>query len=357
MTSDGQRTGLRRCTLSRLRGRQIRHREAPLKTRLTTTEGATAQQGAVQARSEKEVSIPIGGMTCAACARTIERVVGKLDGVASVSVNFATEKALVRYETSAVRLSEIKQAVAKAGYTPLAVEAGTGADEHREVKEREIRVLWSKFIRLGGVRPAPARPCDGPDARLAPAGGDRPHGTSPPLRTARGGLGAPHHRGGSPLLRRRLQGHPAAEPEHGLAHRDGDVGGDPLQRPFRRCGIARGEAGAMESLYFETAGVIITLMLLGKSLEAVVQGADLGVDEEAHGPPAEDRHRDPRGRRRRSSPSRRSRRVTSSGSGPARGSRSTARSSRAAPRSTSRCSRGRACPSRRRSARRSSAGA
>ncbi|MDL2281325.1 copper ion binding protein, partial [Selenomonadales bacterium OttesenSCG-928-I06] len=44
-----------------------------------------------------EVIIPIGGMTCAACSSRIERVVGKLAGVTTVSVNLATEKAAVSY--------------------------------------------------------------------------------------------------------------------------------------------------------------------------------------------------------------------------------------------------------------------
>ena len=87
-------------------------------------------------------------MTCAACAKTIERVVGKLAGVDSVSVNFATEKASIKYDPAALRLSEIKRAISKAGYTPLAIaDAGarTATDEHKAAKEREIRVLWTKF--------------------------------------------------------------------------------------------------------------------------------------------------------------------------------------------------------------------
>ena len=232
---------------------------------------ATAQQGAVQARSEKEVSIPIGGMTCAACARTIERVVGKLDGVASVSVNFATEKALVRYETSAVRLSEIKQAIAKAGYTPLAVEAGTGADEHREVKEREIRVLWSKFI----VSAAFALPLL--DLAMGPMLGlHLPAAIDPmghPLRYAllEAALVLPiiaaGHRfyvvGFKAILRR--------SPNMDSLIAMGTSAAI-LYSVYSVLRIARGEAGAMESLYFETAGVIITLILLGKSLEAVSKG-------------------------------------------------------------------------------------
>ena len=56
----------------------------------------------------KEVIIPIGGMTCASCVKAVERAVKKLDGVENVQVNLATEKALVSYEAGKVKLYEIK---------------------------------------------------------------------------------------------------------------------------------------------------------------------------------------------------------------------------------------------------------
>lgn len=81
------------------------------------------------------IRLPIGGMSCAACAKAVECAVGKLPGVASVSVNFASEKASVNYDPSQVRMFEIKQAITKAGYTPLAPEASAAAvDEHRDAK-------------------------------------------------------------------------------------------------------------------------------------------------------------------------------------------------------------------------------
>jgi len=234
---------------------------------------AVARAGgeAVEDRPGKTVSIPIGGMTCAACAKTVERVVGKLDGVGSVSVNFATEKARVEYESSRVRLSEIKQAIAKAGYTPLAVDAGTRADEHKEAKEREIRVLWSKFL----VSAAFALPLL--DLAMSPMLGlHLPAAIDPmghPLRTA--------------LLEAAL-----VLPIIAAGHRFYVVGFKAILRRSPNMdsliamgtsaailysvtsvfGIARGEKGAMENLYFETAGVIITLVLLGKALEAVTKG-------------------------------------------------------------------------------------
>ena len=45
----------------------------------------------------QNVTIPIGGMTCAACATRVQKAIGRLPGVESASVNLATEKATVAY--------------------------------------------------------------------------------------------------------------------------------------------------------------------------------------------------------------------------------------------------------------------
>lgn len=64
----------------------------------------------------KEVTLRISGMTCASCAKTIERVLGKADGILSAEVNFALEKLYVKYDTSKVRLSMIKSIIKRSGY-------------------------------------------------------------------------------------------------------------------------------------------------------------------------------------------------------------------------------------------------
>lgn len=93
----------------------------------------------------KEETIPVGGMTCSACSKAIERKVSKLSGVESISVNFATEKAVVHYNPEQIRLSEIKQTIIKAGYTPLEVEAES-IEEDRARKKKEGQLLMYKFI-------------------------------------------------------------------------------------------------------------------------------------------------------------------------------------------------------------------
>ncbi len=65
--------------------------------------------------STEHVELPITGMTCASCANRTERKLNKLDGVAA-SVNYATEKATVDYDASAVEPAQLIAAVEAAGY-------------------------------------------------------------------------------------------------------------------------------------------------------------------------------------------------------------------------------------------------
>ena len=45
----------------------------------------------------KQIQLPIGGMSCAVCAKRVEKAISELEGVADVNVNFAAEKAFVTY--------------------------------------------------------------------------------------------------------------------------------------------------------------------------------------------------------------------------------------------------------------------
>ena len=67
---------------------------------------------------EKKTYI-IEGMTCSACANRVERVVKKLDGVDSAVVNFATEKLTVDIDNEKIKEEEIRAVVEKAGYKLL----------------------------------------------------------------------------------------------------------------------------------------------------------------------------------------------------------------------------------------------
>lgn len=90
-------------------------------------------------------SIKIGGMTCAACSKAVERVVKKLDGTISANVNLATEKLTVEFEKEKTSLSEIKKAIEKSGYKVLNNKE-ENIDEDKTRKEKERKALFKRFI-------------------------------------------------------------------------------------------------------------------------------------------------------------------------------------------------------------------
>lgn len=65
---------------------------------------------------KKKTTVLIEGMSCAACSRGVERSVSKVDGVLSVTVNLTTNSAAVVYENKQCELSDIEAAVERAGF-------------------------------------------------------------------------------------------------------------------------------------------------------------------------------------------------------------------------------------------------
>ena len=98
--------------------------------------------------SYSKIDFKISGMTCASCAKAIERSVNKLDGIESVSVNVATEKATISYDSSKLKLTQIRNTIEKAGYKVLEkVESkASNIDEDKVRKEKEMKTLFIKFL-------------------------------------------------------------------------------------------------------------------------------------------------------------------------------------------------------------------
>jgi Cu+-exporting ATPase len=102
--------------------------------------------------SMERVTLPIAGMTCASCVSTVERALNGVPGVISASVNLATEKASVEYLPGEVSVADLKQAVHKAGYEVLEVpEEQEAEDWERKAREREIRGLRNRFLFAGAM--------------------------------------------------------------------------------------------------------------------------------------------------------------------------------------------------------------
>jgi Cu+-exporting ATPase len=86
--------------------------------------------------------LPVLGMTCANCARAIERALRKLPGITEAAVNYASERAAVTYVPGLVGVRDMVAAVRKAGYdVPTAAGAGadraTAEDAHQAARELE----------------------------------------------------------------------------------------------------------------------------------------------------------------------------------------------------------------------------
>ncbi len=66
--------------------------------------------------AEQNISVAITGMTCANCAMNIERSVSKLDGVLQTNVNFAAEQAVITFDSRQVQLNQIIANIKAAGF-------------------------------------------------------------------------------------------------------------------------------------------------------------------------------------------------------------------------------------------------
>lgn len=110
------------------------------------------EKAGYSAREEdlREAVIQIGGMSCAACARAVERGVKKLNGVVSAEVNIGTERLRLVYNPSLVRLSMIKEAIKRSGYMALDDE-NKEFDTHKREKEKEAKRLLKSLWISGAV--------------------------------------------------------------------------------------------------------------------------------------------------------------------------------------------------------------
>ena len=106
-----------------------------------------------------ELLLPIEGMTCASCVRRVEKSLVKVAGVQEASVNLASEKAKVVFDPAVVTLEQLSAAVEKAGYkvgtmpaaalpppTSLTVPGDSPLDRHELDRQREVDNLKRKAL-------------------------------------------------------------------------------------------------------------------------------------------------------------------------------------------------------------------
>jgi Cu+-exporting ATPase len=99
------------------------------------------------AAANQRVDLPISGMTCVACARRIERRLSKTPGVANASVNFATARASVEYDPSSAVVNDLIGAVEDIGYGATFVKNEDEAqDAEQAERAAEHKILLRKFL-------------------------------------------------------------------------------------------------------------------------------------------------------------------------------------------------------------------
>ena len=107
--------------------------------------------------AEIEMALKPGGISCASCVSTIEAALLALPGVDRASVNMGTEKVTVDYDPSQVTIDELRGAVTAAGYQLLdEVRDGSPEDEDAEAEARRVEIAdLSRRVLLGALLTAP----------------------------------------------------------------------------------------------------------------------------------------------------------------------------------------------------------
>jgi Cu+-exporting ATPase len=93
------------------------------------------------------IEIPVQGMECASCVRSVEQALMGARGVTRAEANLATEKVRVEYLPSEISLTEIKKTIEGAGYKVLEIpHEEEAADVERTVRLKEYKKLKRKFF-------------------------------------------------------------------------------------------------------------------------------------------------------------------------------------------------------------------
>ncbi len=104
----------------------------------------TIQELGYEAGVEK-VTLPVQEMSCASCVEKVQTALRNVPGVIRADVNFATEKATVEYIPGQVTVKDLSKAVEAIGYTILEIEQGDVVDKEKAAREAEFKKLKHKF--------------------------------------------------------------------------------------------------------------------------------------------------------------------------------------------------------------------
>ena len=222
----------------------------------------------------EKLNLKISGMTCAACSARIEKVLSKTDGLEHVSVNLATEKAALEYDPAKVSPQDIIDKIIKTGYGAEVILKNIITDEDKAKKEKAAADLWNRF-RISAIFAVPllyfAMGPMIPGIRLPIPGWMDPMHQPLTYALVLLALTIPIVIAGYRFYIVGFRAIWMRSPNMDSLIAMGTSAAI-LYSLYSIYQIANGDGMAAHDLYLETAGVIITLILLGKSLEAVSKG-------------------------------------------------------------------------------------
>ena len=96
--------------------------------------------------TQEKVTVSVGGMTCAACVRRVENALSEVEGVLEVSVNLATGRATVIHQARWAGVPALARAIADHGYEFLGELTDSSVDPIEASRVRELRELTLKVI-------------------------------------------------------------------------------------------------------------------------------------------------------------------------------------------------------------------
>jgi len=242
-------------TLSRLVGavESAGYRARPL--------AAPPVPAAVATPGEAWQELAISGMTCASCVARVERKLGKVEGVRSAAVNLATERATVAYDPSRVKVARLIGAVEAAGYGATPVVEDASAEDGAVEETRRARALARRRTTLlsgAALCAVILILAMAPPLVMFPTAQTHNYLLALLTLPVWAIVGWSFHRGALINLR------------HGAANMDTLVSlGSTVAFVYSVVAMI---ALPGQYVYFDTAALIITLIYLGKYLEAAAKG-------------------------------------------------------------------------------------
>ncbi len=219
----------------------------------------------VRGASTRVVEISIQGMSCASCVQRIEQTLLEVPGVVSASVNFATERASVTYLDSVTQPADLRNSIEAAGYIVPDMDAAPTPDQEKATADAEIRLLRARFL-IGAALSVPVLLGSFPDwFPWAPAPLSNPNLLFVLTTPVQFWVGWQFHRGFWMSLK-----HRTADMNTLVSIGTNAAYLYSAALTFFPAAIAPTGMGAMT--YYDTAAILMTLIVMGRWLEAKAKG-------------------------------------------------------------------------------------